>query len=64
MVKQLMASGLWFGQVIKKVEIFWDVGTRLVCVKCCGISYKQLNICGNRPKKCKMCIGEYKANEH
>ena len=62
--KQLIASGLRFGRMVKKVEKFWKAEPGSVCLRCCGISHKRLEKCGNRPKKCVMCAGKHQVNEH
>ena len=64
LAKQLMASGLRFGGVVKKVEKFWEAGPGSVCLRCCGIGHERLEKCGDRPKKCVMCAGEHQVNEH
>lgn len=48
--KQLIASGLRFGGMVKKVEKFWEAGPGSVCLRCFGIGHKRLEKCGDRPK--------------
>ena len=62
--KQLIASGLRFRGMDKKVEKFWKAGPGSVCLRCYRIGYERLEKCGNRPEKCVMCAGEHQVNEH
>lgn len=62
--KQLCASGLRFGHVIKKVEKYWEAGPSSVCMTCCGIGHERMGDCNNRPPKCIICAGLHKVSEH
>ena len=42
----------------------WEAGPRSVCLSCCGIGHERLEKCGNSPKKCVICAGEYHVNKH
>ena len=59
-----MASGLWFGGAVKKIEKFWDAGPGSVFIKCYGIGHKRLRSCGDRPEKCVMCAREHQASKY
>lgn len=50
--KQLCASGLRFGGVVRVVEKYWEAGPSSVCMTCCGIGHERMESCGNRPAKC------------
>lgn len=64
MVKQLIASNLQFGRIVKKVEKFWKVISGSVCMKCCEIGHECLGSCENKLEKYIMCVREHQVSEH
>lgn len=64
LAKKLIASGLRFGEAVKKVEKFWEAKPGLVCLRCCGIGHERLGNCGTRPEKCIICAGDHQVNRH
>ncbi len=58
--KQLCASGLRFGGVVRVVEKYWKAGPSSVCMACCGIGHEWMGNCGGRPPKCITCTGLHK----
>lgn len=62
--KQLCASGLRFGHVVKKVEKYWEAGPSSVCMTCCGIGHKRMGRCNDRPSRCIICAGSHEMSEH
>lgn len=36
---------------MKKVEKYWNIGPRLIYIKCCGIGPKCQGNCGDKPEK-------------
>ena len=62
--KRLIANGLQFREVIKKVERYWDTGPGSVCMKCCGNGHERQSSYGDRPEKCIMCAGAHPASKH
>lgn len=59
-----MGSGFWFRRVVRKVEIFSNTGSGLVCIRCCSISHEWLEDYRNRSEKCVIYTREYQANEY
>ena len=53
--KKLCASGLRFGQVIKKVEKYWKAGPSSVCMTCCGIGHERMGDYNSATKVYHLC---------
>ena len=62
--KQLCASGLRFGGIVRVVERYWEAGPGSVCMTCCGIGHERMGSCGNRVPQCIICSGPHKMEEH
>ena len=62
--KQLCASGLRFGGVVRVVERYWEAGPSSVCMKCCGIGHERMENYGDWPPKCVICAGPHKVEDH
>lgn len=63
-VKQLLANGFCFEEVVKKEERYQEAGPGLVYIKCCGISYKRQDSYENRPKKCVIYVEVYLTSKY
>lgn len=62
--KRPIANCFCFGGAIKKVEKYWKAGYKLVYMKCFGIRHKSPGTYGNKPKKCRMCVGTHLTSKH
>ena len=62
--KQLCASRLRFGGIVRVVERYWEAGPSSVCMTCYGIGHERMGSCGNRAPQCIICSGPHKMEEH
>lgn len=58
-VEQLIANGLRFERIVKKIENFWEAGEESIYIRYYKVDHELLEKCDNSPKNCVICTKKY-----